>query len=69
MWGTSTSRVLIFIHILAIAIETMCLSKVADPRYIRLRITKIPFCIIAFYFLYGRTLFVRDESSLDRVLL
>jgi hypothetical protein len=60
---------LVIVHTLSMATGTICLSKVADPRYIRLRSIKIAFCIIAFCFLYGRTLFMRHKSPLDRAVL
>jgi hypothetical protein len=65
----STQGGTLVMHTIAIAVGTTCLSIVADPRNIRLRNTKITLCVLAVRFLCGKTLSVRHENSLNRVLL
>jgi hypothetical protein len=56
-------------HTLAIAAGTTCLSIAADLRNIRLRNTKPTYCVLAVRFLCGKTLFVRQENSLNKAVL
>jgi hypothetical protein len=56
-------------HTIAIAAGTTCLNKVADLRNMRLRNTKITYCVLTVRFDRGKTLFVRHENSLSRALL
>jgi hypothetical protein len=56
-------------HTLAIAAGTSCLSIVADLRNIRLRNTKITYCVLAVRFVCGKTLFVRHGNLLNRAIL